>query len=123
MVKGFSYLLNTDPTAPTNVTATALNSTHITVEWGEPDTPNGIVRQYIISYNLSGSDDINVTVNTTNVTIEDLMPFTVYEFTISAFTIIKTGSGASDIVRTEEAGLCVYTITYSELHRTIYDFL
>ena len=45
------------------------------------------------------------------------MPFTVYEFTIIAFTI-ETGPSASDIVRTEEAGLCVYTITYSELHGT-----
>jgi hypothetical protein len=48
-------------TAPTNVIATEVNSTHVTVEWGEPDTLNGIVRHYIISYNLSGSDDINVT--------------------------------------------------------------
>jgi hypothetical protein len=36
------------PTAPTNVIATEVNSTHVTVEWDEPDTPNGIVRQYII---------------------------------------------------------------------------
>jgi hypothetical protein len=48
------------PTAPTNVIATEVNSTHVTVEWDEPDTPNGIVRHYIISYNLSGSDDASM---------------------------------------------------------------
>ena len=80
------------------------------MEWDEPDTPNGIVRQYIISYNLSGSDDINVTVTARTVTIGDLLPFTFYEFTVVAFTI-ETGPGAIDIVRTGEAGLCVYTIS------------
>ena len=82
------------------------------MEWGEPDTPNGIVRHYIISYNLSGSDDTNVTGTARTVTIGELLPFTFYEFTVVAFTI-ETGPGASDIVRTGEAGLCVYTIRYS----------
>jgi cytidine deaminase len=78
------------PTAPTNVIATEVNSTHVTVEWDEPDTPNGIVRQYIISYNLSESDDITLTGSARTVTIGDLLPFTFYEFTVVAFTI-ETG--------------------------------
>ena len=82
------------------------------MEWGEPDTPNGIVRQYMISYNLSGSDVITLTGTARTVTIGDLLPFTFYEFTVVAFTI-ETGPGASDIVRTEEAGLCEYTLNNS----------
>ena len=81
------------------------------MEWDEPDTPNGIVRQYIISYNQSESDDITLTGSARTVTIGDLLPFTLYEFSVVAFTI-ETGPGASDIVRTGEAGLCVYTISY-----------
>ena len=76
------------------------------MEWDEPDTLNGIVRQYIITYNLSGSDVITLTGTARRVTIGNLLPFTVYEFTVVALTI-ETGPGASDIVRTEEAGLCV----------------
>ena len=75
------------------------------MDWSEPDTPNGIVRQYIISYNQSGSDVINVTGTDRAVTIGDLSPFTFYEFTVVAFTI-RAGSGANDTARTEEAGLC-----------------
>jgi hypothetical protein len=71
------------------------------VEWDEPDTPNGIVRQYIITYNLSESDDITLTGSARTVTIGDLLPFTLYEFSVVAFTI-ETGPGASDIVRTEQ---------------------
>jgi hypothetical protein len=103
------------PTAPTNVIATEVNSTHVTVEWDEPDTPNGIVRQYIISYNLSESDDITLTGSARTVTIGDLLPFTFYEFTVVAFTI-ETGPGASDIVRTEEAANGIvrhYIISYN----------
>ena len=91
------------------------------MEWDEPDTPNGIVRQYIISYNQSESDDINVTGTARTVTIGDLLPFTFYEFSVVAFTI-ETGPGASDIVRTEEAGLCVYTISYSLDLVTLYTY-
>ena len=82
------------------------------MEWDEPDTLNGIVTQYIISYNLSDSDDITLTGTARTVTIGDLLPFTVYEFTVVAFTI-ETGPGARDIVRTEEAGLCEYTLNNS----------
>ena len=53
-----------------------------------------------------------MTVTARTVTIGDLLPFTFYEFTVVAFTI-ETGPGASDIVRTEKAGLCVYAISYS----------
>jgi cytidine deaminase len=62
--------------------ATEVNSTHVTVEWDEPDTPNGIVRQYIISYNLSESDDITLTGSARTVTIGDLLPFTLLPFTV-----------------------------------------
>ena len=90
------------------------------MKWGEPETPNGIVRQYMISYNLSGSDVITLTGTVRTVTIGDLLPFTFYEFTVVAFTI-ETGPGASDIVRTEEAGLCVYTL--KQLFRLDFNFI
>ena len=76
------------------------------MKWGEPDTLNAIVTQYIISYNLSGSDVITLNGTARTVTIGKLLPFTFYEFTVVAFTIFI----GSDTVRTEEAGLCVYTL-------------
>ena len=62
-----------------------------------------------------------MTVTARTVTIGDLLPFTFYEFTVVAFTI-ETGPGASNIVRTEEAGLCVYTISYSLGLVTLYTY-
>ena len=76
------------------------------MDWSEPDTPNGIVRQYIISYNQSGSDVINATGTDRKVTIGDLLPSTFYEFTVVAVTV-TAGLGASDTVQTHAAGLCV----------------
>ena len=103
------------PTAPTNVMATADSSTEVTVEWGEPETPNGIIIQYSISYNLTGSDIINVTGTSRTVTIGDLLPFTFYEFTVVAFTV-EMGPGASDSVQTQEAGMCVCLCICTLIH-------
>ena len=78
------------------------------MDWSEPDTLNGIVRQYIISYNQSGSDVINVTGTDKTVTIGDLLPSTFYKFTVFAVTV-TAGLGGSDTVQTHAAGLCVCT--------------
>ena len=96
---------NVAPTEPTNVEATAQNATAITVEWEEPVTANGIIRGYNITYNQTGSDVINVDAATRSVTIGGLMPFTYYEFVVTAFTI-EMGPGDSATAMTLQAGTC-----------------
>lgn len=77
-----------------------MNATAVTVQWTKPDTANGIITRYIIRYNTSM---FNVSDNTTSVTVGDLLPFTFYEFEVSAFTI-EEGPNVSVTVRTNEAG-------------------
>ena len=91
-----------------NVTATAVNSTAITVQWDEPAPANGIIRGYNISYNITDSQMmvINEMASAGAVTVGDLMPFTFYQFTVTAFTI-ESGPGESDTARTDQAGLYI----------------
>ena len=105
-------MLHTAPTVPTAVMAVAVNSTAITVTWGRPDTPNGIIRGYNISYLLPDSGDevvINVEPIIRTVTVGDLSPFTSYEFTVAAFTI-EMGPGETVNATTDEAGLRTHSM-------------
>ena len=80
------------------------NATAITVQWDEPDTANGIIRGYIIRYDMQ---TFNVTPEIRSVTIEGLSPNTLYIFEISAFTI-EEGPSANASATTAEAGTNMY---------------
>ena len=92
------------PTAPTNVQATVVNATAITVQWDKPDTDNGIIRGYVIRYDLQ---TLNVTADSRSVTIGDLLPHTLYVFEVSAATIVE-GPSANASATTAEAGTNMY---------------
>ena len=75
------------------------NSPHtLMASWMEPDPTNGIVSNYTIRCNDTISNIVRVPQVVTNVsalsaTLDGLMPFTMYECTISAST--GAGEGAS----------------------------
>jgi len=68
------------PAAPSEVNATNLSSTKISVTWLQPDPTNGVIQHYIVTYYLSGSPGDNTTESTTNtsITIGELSAFTEY---------------------------------------------
>ena len=68
--------------------------------WSPPpiDQQNGLIRYYIIHCTPAGSAPmINTTSNTTEITIQNLLPFYQYSCTVAAFTI---ATGPTSIVLT-----------------------
>ena len=87
--------------------ATAINSTAIRITWNEPETTNGVITGYGITYSFSNDILIgNVTVNGTQraVIIGGLDPFTTYNVSVFATTVVD-GAAATDSVQTDEAGI------------------
>ena len=104
-----SQRVRTDPAAPsepTNVMATALNSTSISLTWSYPDQPNGPILGYIINTNATtnifeSSENVvivpggifNITLAMLNdssdqsLVVAGLSPFTVYSFRVQALTL------------------------------------
>ena len=80
----------------------------------EPATTNGIITEYRISYNLTDNNIITVTAGASDrtVTISDLAPFTVYEISVVAVTIVA-GPATTINVQTEQAGLETWSVRSS----------
>lgn len=98
------FLSSIAPTGPTNVQSIVVNATAIIIQWAEPDPANGIIRGYSIRYNTLM---LNVTANITSVTVAGLLPYTLYVFKVSAFTI-EEGPSTRTNATTEEAGGNMY---------------
>ena len=90
-----AVVITTDPdtsSAPTNFTATAVNSTSIKLTWGYPHTPQGLIAGYQIMHNTSLSfNPVNITISTNDssqqtYTFCGLIPFTVYSFIVRAYS-------------------------------------
>lgn len=89
---------------PANLTAKALNSTAISLGWDSVPSRhrNGIIRGYKIQYQVakqnssvhykSVEDDV-----TRQVILNDLKPFTLYQFEVSAFTSVGDGVASSNV--------------------------
>ena len=85
--------------APTNFMLTRVDgsSTTLSASWNVPETTNGIISNYTIRCNTTGSDimmlaPLTVDKSTLTTTLEGLIPFTEYTCTISA----STGAGEGD---------------------------
>ena len=89
----------TAPSAPTNVTVIEIASTYAVFQWEAPESPNGVIRRYILS--LTDSRDSSVvsvyiadaSELTTNVT--GLDPFVQYWVMVFAETIEVGESSAN----------------------------
>ena len=86
-------------TAPRNVVKTEVTSRSVSLEWEEPDTPNGIITGYSLSY-MGSIKQVNVT----KYTLRGLIPNTVYTVAIAAYTVIGSGPSEEITFRTAEEG-------------------
>ncbi|XP_046863649.1 phosphatidylinositol phosphatase PTPRQ-like isoform X3 [Xenia sp. Carnegie-2017] len=106
------FLTNEDtPGPPVNVTLQRSSSTVLNLTWEIPSDPNGIIRGYNISWSKVLNDK-NETVpmnrNSTNSTktsfsISNLDPYSVYNVSLNAFTIVGNGEVVNVSERTDEA--------------------
>ena len=81
---------------PMNPTVGELGPTSLELSWLPPDITeqNGILQDYVVSYNFKGSY-IELNTSETSIILEDLEEFTIYVITVNASTRIGVGPGAS----------------------------
>ena len=105
-----SFTICTAPgSEPSNITGTALNSTHIYLTWDPPppEDINGVIREYRI--NVTEGETGLLLQYTTNPDTRELVvgplhPYYTYHCTVGAYTV-ETGPYTAIItVRTDEAG-------------------
>ena len=99
----------TAPSAPLNVAAFNTSSTSVRVAWDRPETPNGIIINYVISYyptDVGASSSMNTsTGNNNEVTdLTELDIYTSYTITVTAVTVTQGGPSTSLSVFTNEDG-------------------
>ena len=79
------------PTAPpANLTVTGITSRTATLSWDPPpyEGQNGVIRQYVLTVNRSDTSFfIELSANSTQLTVRNLSPFRTYFFTVAAETI------------------------------------
>jgi len=81
---------------------TEIQSRYLTLSWDPPSIANGIIIHYII---MENSTEINrIPANITTLQVADLLPFTTYQYTITACTVIGCTESPSETVATLEAG-------------------
>ncbi len=105
---------HTAPDAPPqNLALTPLTSTSIRVAWEAPPIENqrGILTNYTISYQMEGitTSAISMTVEASVLFLEltGLEKFTMYSVTVSASTMIGSGPGAVETVKTLSDSECI----------------
>ena len=88
-----------------NLTATALSSTHIELQWEPPEYiyQNGIIRQYIVMVSTL-EDSISITTSVTRANISALRPFSLYHISVAAVTIGTGPESEAIAVLTLSAG-------------------
>ena len=81
------------------------NSTYLHLEWDPPSKRkrNGIITHYTLE--IIGGQDHNT--NTTQLTVEDLHPYTVYQYRVAAHTSVGIGPFTGNYsIRTLQDGEC-----------------
>ncbi|XP_018017298.1 phosphatidylinositol phosphatase PTPRQ [Hyalella azteca] len=85
-------IITTDEAYPSevrNLMANSTNSTEIFVSWEIPEEENGILGDYLITWDDGSGDNQSAEVNTTSFLIEGLFPCVLYNITVKA----QTGAG------------------------------
>ena len=106
--KNLSYAA---PSAPVGVIATNLSSTSLSVVWGPPEIPRGIITLYTISYYLltSVEEGSSYSLNTTDTSgvLNSLMKYTEYSVYVQASTVAGIGDQSETVtVSTDEDSEC-----------------
>ena len=81
------------PTVPRSLSSVDATDANVTLQWMEPDMPNGVITRYQVEYRMAFSDDSFVSQNATSLTyiVTGLSPFTEYEFRVAAATRVGLG--------------------------------
>ena len=105
----FVYSFAVPSAPPLNVTVVDATSELVTLTWYPPlrEHRNGIITGYLINLTAEvAGDTVEFSSNTTNLTVDGLMPYTTYLFIVAAETIAGTGPFSLIVsVRTEETGM------------------
>ena len=97
---------------PQNVTAVDVGPTSFTLQWSPPPPQyhHGIIQQYNIrvfeGYNSQATNLL--TSNTTEITVEGLRPFQLYQCTVAAETVDEGPHSTAVFVTTAEDGKLVF---------------
>ena len=88
----------------------SINSTSILIMWEQPESPNGILRFYRITYSSVQPSTIpstaNTTDNSTSVIIDNLEPFTAYNVSVVGVTVEEGPPSEVVTIMTNESGRC-----------------
>uniref|UniRef100_A0A8D2LM06 Phosphatidylinositol phosphatase PTPRQ n=1 Tax=Varanus komodoensis TaxID=61221 RepID=A0A8D2LM06_VARKO len=89
---------------PENVELLEVTATEISLRWTPPERPNGIITHYEIMYD-DGTVLIFKNTTATNLLLNGLKPYTLYNISVKAFTWLGHGNQSSSLlsVRTAEA--------------------
>ena len=84
-----------------------LSATAISFTWEPPllQYRNGIIRRYLLVLTSEEFENsIGVYSTDTNITVTNLHPYTLYECTVSAETVLVGPESDTELARTHEAG-------------------
>uniref|UniRef100_A0A8C2SRE2 Phosphatidylinositol phosphatase PTPRQ n=1 Tax=Coturnix japonica TaxID=93934 RepID=A0A8C2SRE2_COTJA len=106
---------------PQNVEIINVTATEINLKWSPPEQPNGLITHYEVLY--SDSSDLFVrNTSYTNISLTEMMPYTLYNISVRAFTRLGHGNQSSFplLVRTSETvpGSAPENITYWNVSST-----
>ena len=90
---------------PTNLQISSATSSSVTITWGPPLTPNGVIVSYTVSYS-SSTEMVSIVLHNpmqTTHRITSLRAFTNYKISVYASTRIGGGPSASVVKKTEES--------------------
>ena len=90
-----------------SLTATQTTTTSLSLSWDPPqfDLQNGIIRYYIVYVSdLTNDTNIDFSTNETQILIESLRPYYLYNCSVAAFTIGLGPVSDSLMVRLPQAG-------------------
>ena len=113
----YTYISTAPSGPPTSFESAVLNATAISFTW-DPPLPqyrNGIIRRYLLVLESEEFEsNIGVYSTDTNITVTNLHPYTLYECTISAETVMIGPESDTELARTHEAGIQVKM--FSQIH-------
>ena len=97
---------------PQNVNFTIIGIRNLTLSWEAPeqDLQYGSILGYNITYKLSGSEELMTKTlkGSYNLVLDDLLPYTLYSISVSAFTSVGLGRAAEREIRTQAD--CMYLV-------------
>ena len=86
----FEFAVTAPTGSPSNFVVDSTTPNSASLSWNPPpaDQQNGLIRYYVIRCTPAGSGPmINTTSNSTEITLQNLLPFYQYSCTVAAFTI------------------------------------